>query len=84
MGDYVQTIKRLLHTLGTGAETSLLLKLHSSLNSPYPIHAADGYYTRVSSCKTLLWLHHDHKTSVSYHENVLVSSLQAVGRWFVF
>jgi len=36
--------------------------------SPHPIHAADGHYTRSSSCITLLWLHHNHKVSVSYHK----------------
>jgi len=24
--------------------------MHSAMYSPYPIHAADGYYTRDSSC----------------------------------
>ena len=37
----------------------------------------------VRSCITLLWLHHNHKISISYHKNGLVSS-QFFGRWFVF
>jgi len=38
----------------------------------------------VHSCITLLWLHHNHKSSISYHKNGLVSSHQSVGRWFIF
>ena len=38
----------------------------------------------VRSCITLLWLHHNHKISISYHKNGLVSSHQFLGRWFVF
>jgi len=41
-------------------------------------------HTRNSSCITLLWLHHNHKMSISCHKNGLVSSHQAVGRWFIF
>jgi len=41
---------------------------HRALNNPYPIYAADGYYTRDSSCITLLWLHHNHNVCVSYHK----------------
>jgi len=41
----------LCYLSATGAETSLLL---TALNSPHPIHAADGHYTRT--CITLLWL----------------------------
>jgi len=47
-------------------------------------HAADGHYTRNSSCITLLWLHHNHKMPISYHINGLVSSHQSVGRWLNF
>ena len=38
--------------------------------SPHPIPAADGHYTRISSCITLLWLHHNHnhRVSVSCHK----------------
>jgi len=54
----------------TGAETSLLLSACTALNNPDPIHAADGYYARDSSCITFLWLH---KVCVSYHKNGLVS-----------
>ena len=40
-------LRRCYATLGaTEAETSLLL---TALNSPHPIHAANGYYTRNSS-----------------------------------
>ena len=31
-----------------------------------------------------LWLHHNHKMSISYHNNGFVSSHQPVGRWFIF
>jgi len=41
-------------------------------------------HIRNSSCITLLWLHHNHKMFISYHENGLVSSHQTVGRWFNF
>ena len=41
-------------------------------------------HTRNSSCITLLWLHPNHKMSISYHKNGLVSSHQTVGRWFIF
>ena len=41
-------------------------------------------HTRNSSCITLLLLHHNHKMSISYHKNELVSSHQTVGRWFIF
>jgi len=47
-------------------------------------YAADGHYTRNSSCITLLWLHHNHKMPISYHKNGLVSSHQCVGRWLIF
>jgi len=40
--------------------------------------------TRNSSCITLLWLHHNHKMSISYHKNGLVSHNQSVGRWLIF
>ena len=42
------------------------------------------FYTRNSSCITLLWLHHNHKMSVSYHKIALVSRHQSVGRWLIF
>ena len=38
---------------------------------------------RNSSCITLVWLHHNHKMTVSYHKNGLVSSHQTVPRWFI-
>jgi len=38
----------------------------------------------ISSCITLLCLHHNHKMSISYHKNWLVSGHQYVGRWFIF
>ena len=38
--------------------------------------------TRDGSFIRLLWLHHNHEVSVSYHKNELVSSHQPVGRWF--
>ena len=41
-------------------------------------------HTRNGSCITLLCLHHNHKMSISYHKNGLVSSHQTVGRWFIF
>jgi len=41
-------------------------------------------HTGNSSCITLLWLHNNHKMSISYHKNELVSSHQTVGRWFSF
>jgi len=41
-------------------------------------------HIRNSSCITLLWLHHNHKMSISYHKNGLGSSHQTVGRWFIF
>jgi len=41
-------------------------------------------HTRNSSCITLWWLHHNHKMSISYHKNGLVSSHQTVRRWFIF
>jgi len=31
-----------------------------------------------------LWLHHNHKMSISYRNNGLVSGHQPVGRWFIF
>ena len=37
-----------------------------------------------SCCITLIWLHHNHKMSISSHKNGLVSSHQTVGRWFIF
>ena len=54
------------------------------LNNPHPIHAADGHYTRYSSCITLLWLHHNHKMPISYYKNGFVSCHQSVGRWLIF
>jgi len=36
------------------------------------------------SCITELWLHHNHKISVGYHKNGLVSSQQSVGIWSIF
>jgi len=75
-------LRRCYATLGaTGAETSLRL---TALNSPHPIHAADGHCTRNSSCITLLWLHHNHKMSMSFHKNGLVSNHQSVGKWLIF
>jgi len=75
-------LRRCYATLGaTGAETILLL---TAFNSPHPIHAADGHCTRNSSCITLLWLHYNHKMSISYHKNWLVSSHQSVGRGLFF
>jgi len=41
-------------------------------------------HTRNSSCITLLWLYHNHKMSISYHEKGLISSHQTVGRWLIF
>jgi len=41
-------------------------------------------HNRNSSCITLSWLYHNHKMSISYHKNGLVSSHQTVGRWFSF
>ena len=41
-------------------------------------------HTRNSSCITLLWLHHNHKMSISFHKNGLVTSHQTVGKWFIF
>ena len=41
-------------------------------------------HTRKSSCMTLLWLHHNHKMSISYHKNGLVGSHESVGIWFIF
>jgi len=41
-------------------------------------------HTHASSCIALLWLYHNHKMSVNYHKNGLVSSHQIVGRWFIF
>jgi len=41
-------------------------------------------HTRNSSSITLLWLHHNHKMSISLHKNGLVSSHQTVGKWFIF
>jgi len=41
-------------------------------------------YTRNSSCIKLLWLHHNHKMSISYHKIGLVSRHQSVGRWLTF
>jgi len=38
-------------------------------------------HTRASSCITLLWLYHNHKMSLNYHKNGLVSSHQTVGSW---
>jgi len=39
----------------------------------------------VRSCITLLWLHrHNHKMSMSYHKNGLVSNHESVSRWFIF
>ena len=40
-------------------------------------------HTRNGSCITLLLLHHNHKMSISYHKNGLVSSHQTFGRWFI-
>ena len=38
----------------------------------------------VRSCITLLWLHHNHKISISDHKNgFIVSCHQSVGRWFM-
>jgi len=37
-------------------------------------------HTRNSSCITLLWLHRNHKMSISYHKHELFSSYQSVGR----
>ena len=59
-------------------------QLHTALNSPHPIHAADGHYIRNSSCITLLWLCHNHKMSIRCHKNGLVSSHRSVGRWLIF
>jgi len=55
-----------------------------TLNSHHPIHAADGHYTRNSSCITSLWLHHNPKMSISYHKRGLVSIHQPVGKWLIF
>jgi len=58
--------------------------MDTALNNPHPIHAADGHYTRNSSCITLLRLHHNHKMPINYHKNGLVSSHQSIGRWLIF
>ena len=36
------------------------------------------------SCITLLWLHHNHKMSISYHKNGLISSHQTIWKWLYF
>jgi len=78
-------LRRCDATLGaTGAETSLLLTAYYIEYSPHPILAADGHYIRNSSCMTLLWLHHNHKMSISYHKNASVGSHRSVGRWLIF
>jgi len=69
----------------TGAETSLLLTAYCFENC-HPIHVTNGHYTRNISCITLLWLHHNHKMSISCHKNALVSihHHQSVGGWLIF
>ena len=73
-------------TLGaTGAETSLL-------STAYILHWIVLTLSTLQMCIklvivvaiTLLWLHHNHKKSISYHNNGLVSSHQSVGRWFIW
>ena len=58
----------------TGAETSLLFNciLHWIVLTLFTLH------TRNSSCIALLWLHHNHKMSTSYHKNGLVGSQQTL------
>jgi len=60
----------------TGAETSLPL---TALNSSHPIHAVDGHCAR-NSCINLLWLHPNHKMSITYHKTEsVVTNPQAGG-----
>ena len=59
--------------------TAVSCILHWIVFTLYTLH------TRNSSCTiTLLWLHHNHKMSINYHKNGLVSSDQTVGRWCIF
>jgi len=52
-----------------GAETSLLLTAYCiEYSSPYPRRKIVN-----GSCITLLRLHHNHKMSITYHKNGLVS-----------
>ena len=60
------------------------VKLHTARISPHLIRAADGHYTRNSSCITLLCLHDNHKISISFHKHGLVSSHHSVGKWPIF
>ena len=54
-------LRRCFVALGAaGVETSLLLKLHTTLNSPQPIHAAHGHYTPVYI--GILYHHHLNET----------------------
>jgi len=59
---------------------------HAGFKDTHPIHAADGHYARNSCCMTLSWLHHNHKMSISYHKNRLVSSrwhrLKKIALWY--
>jgi len=76
------------HLFACGAIYLLPLVLISvrhgdALKSPHPIHTADGHNTRNISCITPLWLHHNHKISISYYKNGSVSCHQSVGRWFI-
>jgi len=57
---------------------------HIPLNSLHTIQAVDAYCSYYCSCITFLFLHHNHKTSVSHHKNVLVSSRQSVVRWVIY
>jgi len=48
-------------------------------------HDCDEIFSRPSEIFCVLhWLHHNHKISVGYHKNGLVSSHQSIGRWFIF
>jgi len=58
---------------------AVYITIYAALKSPFV-----RVVTTHSSCITLLWLHHNHKMSISYHKNGLVSSHQSVGRWFIF
>ena len=51
----------------------------TALNSSHPIHAVDGHCAR-NSCIKLLWLHPNHKMSITYHKTEsVVTNPQAGG-----
>jgi len=63
--------------------------LKSGNRHDYSNFNAENFVTKVqetldSSFITLLWLHHNHKMSISYHLNGLASSHQSVGKWLIF